>query len=121
MKTRLSVGVLLGLSLLGVLPAPAEAQVTVPPVGQWTAIAPDGSGTITLVLRGDGVAGYFVNGVGAAGVWAWCPTSPVSGIVTVRYLSPGVPSLVRFRVTYVDGFTILVSGPGFVVVFRRAC
>jgi hypothetical protein len=119
MKTKLTVCVVLGLSLLGMLPAPAEAGAALPPAGLWVGVSPDGSSTITLYLRADGAAGYFVNGVEATGVWTWYPTSPVSGIVTIQYLSPGVPTRVSFRVTYVNGCTILVSAPGLMVVLRR--
>ena len=109
-----------GLLTWAVLPATASAQQGGPPVGTWYGKFADGSGALHFSLQANGTCLYGAAGTTpVVGTGFWRQTSPVGGIVTIRYFNAGFESFLYYSITWVDANTVILSDPGFRVTMKR--
>jgi hypothetical protein len=106
--------------VLAVALVPAQAAQAAPPLGLWQGRFADGSGTLALLVKGNGDVVYTVNGaLVAAGKAGWKPTSR-GGILTIEYVNAGrFVNHLYYSVTYLDSNTAVFSDPGFRVKLHR--
>jgi hypothetical protein len=112
--------VCLALTVWAALAGHASAQQGGPPVGSWFGKHADGSGSLTFVLQANGTCLYGPSGVAPiVGRGSWKQTSPVGGIVAIRYSNGPFENNLYYSITWIDGNTIVLSDPFFRVTLRR--
>ncbi len=121
MRMNRIVAVCLGLLTWALLSGAASAEPQGgPPVGSWYGKFSDGSGSLRFNLQGNGNCLYQPTGAApTVGTGSWKQTSPVGGIVTLRYFNAGFESFSYYSITWVDANTITLSDPWFKVTMKR--
>ena len=121
MKTMNRIAVIcLGMLTWAAMPTTASAEQGGPPVGTWYGKFSDGSGALQFSLQANGTCLYGpVGTVPTVGRAFWKQTSPVGGIVTLRYFNAGFESFAYYSITWVDANTIVLSDPWFRVTMKR--
>ena len=109
-----------GVALWAAWPNAASAQQGGPPVGAWHGKFADGSGSLNFVLQANGTCLYGpVGTVPTVGTASWKQTSPVGGIVTLRYRNGRFENFAYYSITWVDANTIVLSDPFFRVTMKK--
>jgi hypothetical protein len=93
---------------------PASANEAAPPIGAWEGTFPDGSGTLTLVVRPNGDCMYHQT----VGRCTWQP-SAVGGILTITYYNAGMEAHGYYSIVYRSATELVISDPYFKLAMHR--
>jgi hypothetical protein len=116
-----------GLALVALLGGASAARAEAPaPGGVWYGTFSDGSGSMSVVYKGNSTGGFVVRNAGGrvlrgqTGWWGWNGNS-TGGVLTLTYYQVGLESHIYFSITYLDANHIRLKDPvaGVSIILRR--